>query len=264
MVDTIFNGNDYHTPEGVPQPLLVRLLGWSRIPFYRYVYHEIRTAKQESDQGLFDDSRFIAHSAGIIRAVERCGGTVSISGMEHIASVSGPVVLIANHMSFLETFALPGMILRRRRFSFVVKESLITNRWVGAFLATLHPIAVGRTNPRADLRVLLEEGKDRISSGQSVCVFPQSTRTPTFEGAKFNSIGTKLAYRAGCPVIPIALRTDFMANGRFLKDFGPVYPDRPVHFAFGAPIDASDPRKAQQAVVDFVVSHLSEWGVPCH
>ena len=37
-----------------------------------------------------------------------------------------------------------------------------------------------------------------------------------------------------------------------------------VRFAFGPPIDSSDARRAQQQVVDFIRSHLTAWGVPCH
>jgi 1-acyl-sn-glycerol-3-phosphate acyltransferase len=110
----------------------------------------------------------------------------------------------------------------------------------------------------------MEQGRQRLDSGRSVCIFPQSTRRLDFEAAKFSSIGAKLAQRAGRPIVPVALRTDFLGNGLLVKDLGPVHTERPVRFAFGAPVAASDARQAHEEVVAFLASRLSAWGVMCH
>jgi 1-acyl-sn-glycerol-3-phosphate acyltransferase len=122
-------------------------------------------------------------------------------------------------------------------------------------------IPVGRVNPREDLKAVLTRGAEYLRAGVSVVIFPQSTRAVTFDAEAFNSLGVKLAERAGVPVIPLALKTDFMANGRLIKDVGPVDPRKTIHFAFGAPlrIEKND-KAAHQAVVDFVATRLREWG----
>ncbi|HSH70365.1 MAG TPA: hypothetical protein VK997_10635 [Deferrisomatales bacterium] len=93
-------------------------------------------------------------------------------------------------------------------------------------------------------------------------VFPQTTRAERFDPERFNSIGAKLAGRAGVPLIPLALRTDAWGNGRWLKDFGPVDPRRPVRFRFGAPL-SPDRRgtEAHRQTVAFIQQALGEWGV---
>jgi 1-acyl-sn-glycerol-3-phosphate acyltransferase len=78
--------------------------------------------------------------------------------------------------------------------------------------------------------------------------------------SQFNSIGVKLAKRAKVPVVPIALKTDAWTNGKRLKDFGPVFPDRKVHFAFGEPMTISGNGADQQkAIVEFIQTKLKSW-----
>ena len=66
------------------------------------------------------------------------------------------------------------------------------------------------------------------------------------------------------PVVPVALRTDFWGNGRWIKDFGPINPKLPVRIAFGEALSpALRPADVQARVVAFVREHLLAWGVPC-
>ncbi len=119
---------------------------------------------------------------------------------------------------------------------------------------------MGRSNPRADLVTVLEGGEARLAAGRSIIVFPQSTRTPVFDPAHFNTIGIKLAKRAGVPVIPIALKTDAWGNGQLLKDFGPVDVRKTIHFEFGEPMRIEGAGKAEhQRITDFIIDRLGSW-----
>ena len=122
------------------------------------------------------------------------------------------------------------------------------------------PITVTRTNPREDLRAILEGGELRLKAGSSIVIFPQTTRTTSFDLADFNSIGVKLAKKAGVPIIPIALKTDAWGNGRYLKDFGRIRPSTKVHFAFGAPLSVQDRgREEHESIGRFISDKLTEW-----
>lgn len=91
-------------------------------------------------------------------------------------------------------------------------------------------------------------------------VFPQSTRSAEFDPAQFNSIGIKLAKSAGVPVIPLALKTDLIGNGKLCRDLGPVHPENEVRFEFGAPIEIEGNGQAQQQqVIDFISSCFERW-----
>jgi 1-acyl-sn-glycerol-3-phosphate acyltransferase len=93
-------------------------------------------------------------------------------------------------------------------------------------------------------------------------IFPQSTRTVGFDPAAFNSLGVKLAARAGVRVLPVALQTNFQTNGGRIKDIGPLDRFQPVRFRFGEPMAVSgNGRDAHQACVRFITATLREWGV---
>ena len=260
----IFAADHYETPLDAPRLPLWRVLGWTRLPFHWYVIRSVLRGRAAAQRGAFTCAQFLECSEAIVRAAEGCGGRFEVTGMNHLAATGGPLVVIGNHMSFLETFAMPAMILPRRPVSFVVKQSLLEHPGLGGILKAQEPVALTRTNPREDLRTMLTEGVQRLHAGRYLCVYPQSTRHFDFVESMFSSIGAKVAQRAGCPIVPVALRTDFLENGMLIKDMGPIHPERVVRFAFGPPIDSSDARRAQQQVVDFIRSHLTAWGVPCH
>ena len=101
-----------------------------------------------------------------------------------------------------------------------------------------------------------------LESGKSIVIFPQASRSTVFDERHFNTIGVKLAKAAGVPIIPTALRTDFLGNGRFIKDLGPIHRKREIYFEFGKPIMKVEGsgKQEQQQIVDFIESRLTEWG----
>jgi len=196
-----------------------------------------------------------------VRALERAGVRFDISGLEHVAAVDGPYVFIGNHMSTQETFVLPVILLPFKKITFVVKQSLMDYPVFGHVMRSRDPIAVRRTNPREDLKAVLEGGAARLGKGISLVIFPQTTRVPEFDPRQFNTIGIKLAKRAGVPVVPLALKTDAWGNGRYLKDFGRVDPSKKVFFEFGKPLMIMDRgTEEHQQIIDFISGKLKEWG----
>ena len=259
----LFGNDTYQTPAEARRMPLARLFGWSRFPFYWYVARTVLGGRDVAVRGGFDSAEFLRRSEAIVRILEGCGGRLNVSGMDQIGAAAGPAVIVGNHMSFLETFALPAMVIPRRPVSFVIKQSLLKYPGLGKILQAQAPIALSRTHAREDLRVVLEQGVQRLQDGRCLVIFPQSTRRPDFVAAKFSSIGAKVAQRAGCPVIPVAVRTDFVGFGRLIKDLGPLHPEHEVRFAFGPPIAATEARRAQEQVVEFITSRLTSWGVSC-
>ena len=91
-------------------------------------------------------------------------------------------------------------------------------------------------------------------------VFPQSTRTRTFDEEQFNSIGIKLAKSAGVPVVPMALKTDFLECGKLVRDLGPLHPERPVRFEFGPALTVEGTGQEQHhQVMEFIRNAFARW-----
>jgi 1-acyl-sn-glycerol-3-phosphate acyltransferase len=163
-------------------------------------------------------------------------------------------------MSTLETMVLPCIIQPLKETTFIVKESLLTMPVFGHVMRSRDPVVVGRVNAREDLKTVLDEGGKRLRAGRSIVVFPQSTRSVVFDPAEFNSLGIKLASRAGVPVVPLALKTDAWGNGRHVKEFGPLDISKKVHFAFGEPIRVGGRgTEEHEKVIRFIQERLQEW-----
>lgn len=227
--------------------------------YVRFLWVVFR-ASIKAQQGRYDSFNFHQSSLGILHALENAGICFNISGIEHIRNLETPCVVVANHMSMLETIILPSIILPYKKMTFIVKESLMEYPVFKHILRSRQPIVVNRINPRQDLKTVLEEGVERLRQGISVIVFPQTTRTHDFDPQKFNSIGVKLARRAQVPVVPLALLTDAWRNGKFVKEFGRLDVSRTVHFAFGKPLWLdSKGIQVQQKIISFIRGNLNQW-----
>lgn len=231
------------------------------ISFYTGAFFVVRWAALIVRSGNTELEVFANASIGVRGAVERVGGRVIVENLDVLRRLNGPCVIAGNHMSSLETVVLPGLVMPVTPMTFVAKKSLLKYPWLGEVLAGSKPIIVGRENPREDLKIMSAEAHERLSRGVSVVVFPQTTRTSSFEPESFNTIGAKLARRENVPLVPLALKTDFWGNGRRFKDLGPIRPELDVRFRFGEPLDPqTDERAAHRACVDFIASSLKEWG----
>ncbi len=228
--------------------------------FYCRTFMIVYRASVLARRGKYKTPEWCASSLATLRALEEAGVTIEITGVHSFLEVEGPCVFIANHMSTLETFVLPVIISSFKESTFVVKQSLVDYPVFKHVMRSRDPITVGRSNPREDLKAVLEGGTQRIQAGSSIVIFPQTTRTPFFNPEAFNTIGVKLAKKAGVPVVPIALKTDAWGNGRFLKDYGRIHPGEKVYFAFGKPMLIKN-RGAEEheAIVEFISGKLKEW-----
>lgn len=230
--------------------------------FYRQFWWNVYCSSLKAKRGKYDDQEWSESSHRVLDSLESVGVKIEISGRDHIRSLNTPCVFVGNHMSMLETIILPCVIRPIRRVTFVVKQSLMEYPVFRHIVGSRNPIAVSRDNPREDLKTVMQGGIERLANGTSIVVFPQTTRADHFDPSTFNSIGIKLALRAKVPVVPVALVTNAWGNGKWVKDLGPISPDKTVRFAFGPPIQVTDRgTEQQQQVVDFIQKQLGEWGV---
>jgi 1-acyl-sn-glycerol-3-phosphate acyltransferase len=191
------------------------------------------------------------------------GVRVEITGAEALAAGEGPYVFVCNHMSAMETQVLPGIIGLARPLTFVTKGSLMRYPVFSRVLGAFDPIVVSRTDPRSDLRHVLEMGKSKLEAGISVIIFPQARRTDDFDPEAFGTMGLRLARAAGVPMVPIALRTGAWGRGRWVEDLGMIDPTKTVRFAIGAPIPVGDDGPAaHRAVAAFIAERVTTWDQP--
>ena len=238
--------------------LMARAL--TSLTFYASLVAIVFRGSAKAKRGQYGTPEWCENSLATLRALEAVGVKIEITGTEAFTAVEGPCVFIANHMSTLETFILPNIIASVKDATFVVKQSLVDYPVFKHIMRARNPITVGRTNPREDLKAVLEGGAERLKAGMSIIIFPQTTRTQVFDPEQFNTIGIKLAKKAGVPVVPVALKTDAWGNGTYLKDYGKIDPSKKVHFAFGTPLRIKDRGNEEHLeIIAFITGKLKEW-----
>jgi 1-acyl-sn-glycerol-3-phosphate acyltransferase len=120
-------------------------------------------------------------------------------GREHIPA-QGPVIIAANHRSFLDPFVIGTMA--RRPMYYVAKDELFRQRWLGWILNALGAFPVKRGAGDEDS---IATAKAILARGGIVLIFPEGTRTrPGSLGSPKRGVG-RLALETGAPVVPVAV-----------------------------------------------------------
>jgi 1-acyl-sn-glycerol-3-phosphate acyltransferase len=127
------------------------------------------------------------------------GLKVEVKGRENIPA--SPTLVLAKHESAWETVGLQNFFIPA---VFVLKKELLKIPFFGWGLFALRMIAIDRNAGRKALQQLLAQGKDRLSSGIWIIVFPEGTRVLPGEKMRYKPGAAYLALKTGLPVIPVA------------------------------------------------------------
>ena len=199
-----------------------------------------------------------------VQIAEKLGMTVRLDGWKNREKYDGPVMYLCNHMSTFETILLPPVLLTYGPFNVVAKASLNHLPFLEKAAKEMGLVPIGRKSPREDLVNILRIGTERIKAGNSFLIFPQGSREKVFSRKMYSSIGAKLAEKAGCPVVPIAVDTRCQPcrpSGMF-KDFGPVDTSLDIRCECGPVIPCTKAKAMHEEVFDWIAGRLDSWGLP--
>lgn len=172
---------------------------------------------------------------------------MKVRGEENIPT-TGPVVLVANHTTFMDGPVLFGRL--PRRISFLVKAEVLVGP-LGWLLRTVGQYAIDRAAPQ---REVLLGALDQLKSGGVIGIFPEGQRTDGSVSQVFNGAGW-LATRAGATVVPVAIRGTARTGGRRMPRYRPT-----VHAVVGKSFDI--PRGAGRTAINAATAtiqhHLAE------
>ena len=122
-----------------------------------------------------------------------------VLGRENIPAE--PSVVLAKHQSAWETVGLQEIF---PPLVFVMKQELLRVPFFGWGLAALKMISINRAAAKDALKQVFDQGRDRLSAGYWVVIFPEGTRVAPGESARFKPGGAHLAVRAAVRVVPVA------------------------------------------------------------
>jgi len=253
----------YHTPADRKAPMLRKPGAWTTASFSWAPFSVFPKCAVWEALGRLDTEVWSHFCFECVRKAEAFGMDVTYEGWNNRRDYKGPVVYLANHMSTLETIVLPFTVLTYGPFGIFVKASLSHLPFLEKAAAHMGLIPLGRKSPRADLMQVFEKGCERLAAGASILIFPQGSRERVFSRKLYSSIGAKLAEKAGCPVVPIAVKTDCLPTrpkGVF-KDFGPVDPTKDIRISCG-PVLKGTAKEMHAASFDWIASKLESWSLP--
>lgn len=145
-----------------------------------------------------------------------CGVRYQVLGAEQLSGT--PSLVLSKHQSAWETLAFQAILPPQ---VWVLKRELLRIPFFGWGLAMTSPIAIDRSAGMRALKMMLEQGKDRIAKGFWIVMFPEGTRVAPGQRGHYHIGGAWLATQLGVPVIPVAHNAGTLwPKGAFLKHPG--------------------------------------------
>ena len=155
----------------------------------------------------------------------------------HQVPRTGPVLLLANHQSFMDPFLLGVAI--PRSMTYLTRETLHRNRFLSAFMSSLGSIPIDH---RGFSREGLHQTVDALSRGACVGVFPEGERTHDGTLEPFKPGISLLLKRSKAPIVPAGIAGAYAAwsRHRTVPRLAPLFlapSDATIAVSIGKPID---------------------------
>ena len=178
----------------------------------------------------------------------RIFASMTVTGLEHLEQIEGPVIFAANHQSHFDGPVILDALPPRWRYRVapaMMKEFFNAhffperygrmawftnslNYYLSACFFNAFPLTQGGPGTRQTLRYM----GDLVGSGYSILIFPEGRRTEHGEISRFLPGIGMIAARLGVPVVPVRLEGLDRVLPRHAR-----FPSRsPARCAFGAPM----------------------------
>lgn len=163
-----------------------------------------------------------------MRGVARAMFGLRAVGLERLP-MSGPAVLVANHLSWLDPIVLPLALSRKP--GFLAMEELWRMPVVSWVMRLYGPLAIPLRRQAIDTTAL-RRATEALRGGAWLIVFPEGGIPPAGEVRAFHRGAAMLAAKTGAPIVPIAIvgTDDALPLGRTVPR------RRPVTIYVGEPI----------------------------
>ena len=165
--------------------------------------------------------------------IKLAGIELTVIGEENISE--GPVLYIGNHRSFFDIVITYARC--KNLTGYIAKKEMLSIPLLRTWMKRLYCLFLDRENPKEGLKTILQ-AIDYVKHGISICIFPEGTRNRNkdeLDMLPFHEGSFKIATKANCPIIPIAISNSaniFEAHfpkispAKVVVEYGkPIYPD---------------------------------------
>ena len=157
------------------------------------------------------------------------GVKVVTHGLDRI-DWNSPQVVVSNHVSFYDVFALAGVL--PAPYAFVAKKELERIPFFGTAWKAAGHISIDRSDRASAMRSLRRAGRSIREQRSTVIIFPEGTRSLTGEMLPFKKGAFTLAAEAGVPIVPVVVRGSAAVQRPGSLHIRPGV----IHLHFGEPI----------------------------
>jgi 1-acyl-sn-glycerol-3-phosphate acyltransferase len=171
---------------------------------------------------------------GLLPPVLKLVWRPTVVGRDNVPRTGG-VILASNHLSFVDSVAIPSVV--PRRVAFLAKSDYFTGTGLRGFASRawfegMGMLPVDRDDTRAAL-ASLDIALDVLGRGEAFGIYPEGTRSRDGRLYRGRTGVAHLALTAGVPVVPVGL-----TGTQAVQPVGTTRPRVvPITVAFGEPID---------------------------
>ncbi len=179
---------------------------------------------------------------------------VKYKGLEKIPS-DGPVVLVCNHVSFVDPAVIMGRVRRPSRF---VMYHKIYNTFGIKFLfkaAKTIPIASAKEDPEM-MEAAFASVREALADGDVVCIFPEGSLTKDGHIGQFKKGIERIISETPVPVVPMALNN--LWGSLFSRYEKKLIKRRPRKFMAKVELIVGDPVPPEQVSADYLHQLVTE------
>ena len=165
--------------------------------------------------------------------VRLAGIELTVIGEENVPDE--PVLFIGNHRSYFDIVITYARC--KNLTGYIAKKEMEKIPLLSTWMRYLHCLFLDRKDIKQGLKTILT-AVDKVKSGISICIFPEGTRNRNkdeLDMLPFHEGSFKIATKANCPIIPIAISNSaniFEAHfpkispAKVVVEYGkPIYPD---------------------------------------
>lgn len=127
---------------------------------------------------------------------------IRIVGAEHVP-FQGPALLSSNHISYIDAFLIVATI--QRFIKFIMYKKIYELPLVRQICSILDVIPIAPYEGKASVKQSLEAARQKLMSGEVVCIFPEGKITRDGQMSEFRPGLEAIMEGMNCPIIPVYL-----------------------------------------------------------
>ena len=135
--------------------------------------------------------------------IDGTGAKVSVVGRENLPAKVTRLCFVANHQGIFDIPLVVGYI--PVLMGFIAKVELKKIPFLNFWLWAIGSVLLNRKSPRSAI-MAIKDGVERIRRGQTLCIFPEGTRSRSNRMGLFKTGSLKLAFRSDAVIVPLTIK----------------------------------------------------------